>query len=101
MKLHIYRNNYSVRCLKSGSENEWIISIQNTILMKQMLTMFDTDRWPPCTIYWLFYLVHNKITIISFMQKKTFSHCDAKKKADVTFVGVTDSLDAQFNGKKN
>lgn len=35
------------------------------------------------------------------MQKKTFSHCDAKKKAEVTFVGVTDSLDAQFNGKKN
>lgn len=69
--------------------------------MKQMLTMFDTDRWPPCTIYWLFYLVHNKITIISFMQKKTFSHCDAKKKAEVTFVGVTDSLDAQFNGKEN
>lgn len=23
------------------------------------------------------------------MQKKTFSHCDAKKKAEVTFVGVT------------
>lgn len=35
------------------------------------------------------------------MQKKTFSHCDAKKKVEVTFVGVTDSLDAQFNGKKN
>ena len=35
------------------------------------------------------------------MQKKTFSHCDAKKKAVVTFVGVNDSLDAQFNGKKN